>query len=82
MGKHVRQGQVWRESEAIGVRGSLADQGKHMPFLSVRASLVLGSPMCSAPRPSMTLYSKSGAPSTSCSQARGLCGSQREAKVC
>lgn len=49
MGKHVRQGQVWTESEAIGVRGSLADQGKHVPFLSVRASLVLGSPYVFGP---------------------------------
>lgn len=44
MGKHMGHGQVWTESEAIEVRGSLADQGEHVPFLSVRASLVLGSP--------------------------------------
>lgn len=39
-----------REGEAIGVRGSLADQSEYLPFLYVSASLVSGSPHVFGPQ--------------------------------
>lgn len=73
-----------RQGEEVRVSGGLGDQGVYqpLPFLYVRASLVLGSPhvIASHPQPwvSISLGSESGPLSTSCSQARGPFGSQRE----